>query len=340
MKLPVDVSRLALFIAVGCLAATPTRAADPAKPEPMTVPGLGLAMVKIQHGTFTLGDPPSPNGRVGDTEPQTKVTLTKDFWLGATEVTVAQWRYFVKATGYITSAERSGDGIWISTLEKTPSPDYFGSEKREKREKRPGTNWQSPGFAQTENHPVVGLSWNDANQFCLWLNEREGTAGRLPSGYVYRLPTESQWEYAATMGGQPDPKNPDEYSWYRVNSGGTPHPVATKRASAWGLYDMQGNAWEWVHDWYGRYPGGSVTDFEGSTSANAREIIRPHRERRGGWANDPAGHGISTTNRWSSSGQDECNWVGFRVSLGPRPAAPAPTPAPGRGGGRPAHVSR
>lgn len=283
--------------------------------EQMSVPGINLTLVKVARGSFTMGDPPAPNGNLGDTSPQTKVTFTKDFWLGATEVTVAQWRHFVNATGYITEAERSGDGIWVSTLEEKPDPSYFGSQKREKRVKIPGTSWRNPGFTSTDNHPVVGISWNDAQQFCRWLTERETTAARLPAGYVYALPTEAQWEYAATTGGAKDPENPGEYSWYRANSGGAPHPVGTKKPNGWGLFDLQGNAWEWVFDWYGRYPGGEVSDYQGAASANAREIIRPHRERRGGWANDPEGHGISPTNRWSSWGQDECNWVGFRVAL-------------------------
>ncbi len=321
MSLPSSFSRLALLFAASL-------ACSLAAAESRTVPGVNLTLVKVARGTFTMGDPPAANGNIGDAGPQTKVTLTQDFWLGATEVTVAQWRHFTNATGYITDAERSGEGIWISTLEAKPDPSYYGSQKREKRVKVAGTSWRNPGFASSDSHPVVGISWNDAQQFCRWLTEREESGGRVPAGYVYRLPTEAQWEYAATTAGAPDPANPDEYSWYRVNSGGAPHPVGTKKPNAWGFFDMQGNAWEWVFDWYGHYPGGEVTDYQGPASANAREIIRPHRERRGGWANDPEGHGISTTNRWSSWGQDECNWVGFRVALSTVPPAAAPTPPP------------
>jgi sulfatase modifying factor 1 len=290
------------------------------------VPGLNLTLTPIPSGTFTMGE------GAGDAGPQTQVTISKHFWLGTTEVTVGQWKQFVEATGYLSSAERTGSGIWISTLEAKPDPSYFGSGRIEKRVKVPGTSWRNPGFAQEDSHPVVGISWEDAQQFCTWLTEREGSAGRLPEGYVYRLPTEAQWEYAATAGGKPDPENPDEYSWYRENAGRKTHPVATKKPNAWGLHDVQGNAWEWVHDWYWRYPGGIVTDPSGPTTANSNPqiLIKPHRERRGGWANDPAGHGISTRNRWSSWGQDECNWVGFRIALSTIPPAmpPAAAPAP------------
>jgi formylglycine-generating enzyme required for sulfatase activity len=287
--------------------------------EQTTIPGLNVVMVKVARGTFTLGHVDGYPGSSPDEKPATKVTFTKDFWLGATEVTVAQWRYFVETTGYITDAEKTGGGIWVSTM----------ANNVEKREKRTGLSWRNPGFAIADNHPVVGVSWDDAQQFCRWLTEREGAAGRLPAGYVYRLPTQAQWEYAARAGTTDDLADATEFAWYRENSGGVLHPVGTKKANAWGLHDMQGNVWEWVHDWYSRYPGGEVSDYEGPASPNDRAVIKPHREKRGGWINDAGGHGIMTTNRWSTFGQDECNWVGFRLALStvapPRaPAAVAP----------------
>lgn len=284
-----------------------------AGPEKLTVPGLNLTLVQVAAGSFTMGHVDGYPGSSPDEKPATKVTLTRPFWLGATEVTVAQWRQFVVATGYVTEAERSGDGIWVSTL----------NNNVEKREKTPGLSWRSPGFATADDHPVVGVSWNDAQKFCRWLTEREGAAGRLPAGQIFRLPTEAQWEYAARAGTTDDLEDATEFAWYRQNSGGVLHPVGTKKANPWGLHDMQGNVWEWVHDWYGRYPGGEVNDYEGPPSANDRSVIKPHHERRGGWMNDSGGHGIMTTNRWSSWGQDESNWVGFRVALA---AAPARTP--------------
>lgn len=281
-----------------------------AAPEKLTVPGLNLPLVQVAAGSFTMGHVDGYPGSSPDEKPATKVTITRPFWLGATEVTVAQWRQFVAATGYVTEAERSGDGIWVSTLHNNV----------EKREKIRGLSWRNPGFAIAEDHPVVGVSWNDAQQFCRWLTERESAAGRVPAGHIYRLPTEAQWEYAARAGTTDDLEDATEFAWYRQNSGGVLHAVGTKRANSWGLHDMQGNVWEWVHDWYGRYPGGEVSDYEGPPSANDRSVIKPHRERRGGWMNDPGGHGIMTTNRWSSWGQDECNWVGFRIALAAPPA--------------------
>jgi formylglycine-generating enzyme len=291
------------------------RAADSApKPDQKTIPGLNIVLVKIPKGSFTMGHPVGAPGSEPDESPATKVTLTKDFWLGATEVTVAQWRYFADTTGHISEAEINGAGLYLI--------------KKKAGERQRGLSWRSPGYEQAENHPVVGISWYDAQQFCKWVNDREGAAGRLPAGYTYTFPTESQWEYAAKAGNTDDIPDPTEYAWFRDTSGGATHPVGTKKPNAWGLYDMQGNVWEWVLDWYGNYPGGEVVDYQGPPSANDRNVIRPHHELRGGGKGDPPGHGISVTNRWSTTGNTQNDWVGFRVALAVvPPPAPAPTPA-------------
>jgi formylglycine-generating enzyme required for sulfatase activity len=123
------------------------------------------------------------------------------------------------------------------------------------------------------NAPVEGVSWDDAQEYCRKLTERERAAGRLPAGYEYSLPTEAQWEYACRAGTTgPYAGNGDLSSmgWYDDNSGSTTHPVGQKQANAWGLYDMHGNVWEWCHDWYGSYPGGAVTDPTGASSGSYR----------------------------------------------------------------------
>lgn len=285
---------------------TPARELPPADgPDTRTVPGLGLALVRVRRGSFDLGHPEGYPGSSPDERPVTRVTFTRDFWLGVTEVSVAQWRRFAEATGYVTEAELGNAGILF----------------RKGEERRPGHSWRDPGFPQTERHPVVGVSWRDARQFCLWLTEREGAAGRLPGGYVYTLPTEAQWEYACRAGANDDPTDAGDFAWYAGNSGGVPHPVGTKRANPWGLHDLQGNVWEWVHDWYGRYPGGSVADPAGPASPNDPAVIRPLRQARGGGARDPGGHGIMSTNRWSTWGVTAGNWIGFRVALSAPPGS-------------------
>ena len=118
--------------------------------------------------------------------------------------------------------------------------------------------------------PVENVSWDDAQAFIGRLNRRAG-------GTRYRLPTEAEWEYAARAGTSGDRygANLDAIAWYDSNSGERTHPVGRKVPNAWGLYDMLGNVWEWVHDWYDGYPGGSVADPRGAGSGS-------DRVRRGG----------------------------------------------------------
>jgi formylglycine-generating enzyme len=276
-----------------------------AKPEQMTIAGLNMTLVKIPRGTFMMGNPDAKGS--SDEGPAHKVTLTKDFWIGTTTVTVGQFRHFVETTGYVTEAEHGNIGIFVKR-------DDAGPQKY--------LNWRNPGipkYTQTDAHPVVGISWKDIQQFLAWLNERESAHGKVPAGYVYRLPTEAQWEYAARAGTTGELENPGEHAWYVENSGGVPHPVGTKKPNAWGVYDMYGNVWNWVHDWYGQYPSEPVVDPEGPATQASPEIVRPLREMRGGTWNDPTGHGLSPANRWGTWGLFASNWVGFRIALAPPP---------------------
>ena len=113
--------------------------------------------------------------------------------------------------------------------------------------------------------PVERVSWDDVQEFIGRLNTLEGEAR-------YRLPTEAEWEYAARAGtgGDRYGEDLDAIAWHRGNSGGGTHPVGQKAPNAWGLHDMLGNVWEWVQDWYGPYPGGSVTDPQGPAAGSAR----------------------------------------------------------------------
>jgi formylglycine-generating enzyme required for sulfatase activity len=99
------------------------------------------------------------------------------------------------------------------------------------------------------NHPVIHVSWNDANEYCNWLSRK--------TAKNYRLPTEAEWEYAARGGNQSrgytysGSNNVDEVAWYNGNSGSATHAVGQKGPNEMGLYDMSGNVWEWCKDWYG-----------------------------------------------------------------------------------------
>jgi formylglycine-generating enzyme required for sulfatase activity len=120
--------------------------------------------------------------------------------------------------------------------------------------------------------PVESVSWDDVQKFLETLNQ-------WPGEHRYRLPTEAEWEYAARAGttGPFAGNSLDSMGWYKGNSGDTTHPVGLKAPNAWGLYDMHGNVSEWVQDWYGEYPAGSVIDPKGRHNGFYRIA------RGGGW---------------------------------------------------------
>jgi formylglycine-generating enzyme required for sulfatase activity len=119
-----------------------------------------------------------------------------------------------------------------------------------------------------DNCPVESVSWNDAQEFVRKLNQRSG-------GGKYRLPTEAEWEYAARSGGKSEKysggNDVDSVAWYSGNSGSKTHPVGTKSPNGLGIYDMSGNVWEWVQDWYGGgYSSGSQNNPSGPSSGSYR----------------------------------------------------------------------
>jgi len=99
-------------------------------------------------------------------------------------------------------------------------------------------------YIKGDNLPVENVSWDDCQQFISRLNERDPGKG-------YRLPTEAEWEYACRAGNRGERYGDiDAIAWYDKNSGHTTHPVGQKQPNAWGLYDMNGNVWQWCQDWY------------------------------------------------------------------------------------------
>ena len=132
-----------------------------------------------------------------------------------------------------------------------------------------GTNPWPPYVGCTLECPVDRVSWEDVQEFIGKLNERE--SGR---GYVYRLPTEAEWEYAARAGATgPRYGALGEIAWVSPTSGGRPHVVGKKRGNVWGLHDTLGNVAEWTADWYGAYPSGLVADPAGP-SMGTRRVAR------------------------------------------------------------------
>ncbi|HVK09437.1 MAG TPA: SUMF1/EgtB/PvdO family nonheme iron enzyme [Gemmataceae bacterium] len=199
--------------------------------------------------------------------PQHEVEITQPFCMGQTEVTVGQFRKFVKATGYKTQAEGEAGALrnfpnWETRME-------------------PDTNWLNPGFAQTDDHPVVCVSWNDAMEFCNWLSNQEGKK--------YRLPTEAEWEYSCRAGSKSrwsfgdNERVLSNYARFNNNSQFHSWPVAGLKENAWGLYDTHGNVWEWCQDAYDAdyYKTSPPKDPPGPGTGGARV------QRGGSWYDEP-----------------------------------------------------
>ena len=165
-------------------------------------------------------------------------------------------------------------------------------------------------LAAGSNAPVENVSWLDAMEFCRVLNGREAAAERIPKGYAYTLPTEAQWEYACRAGTTGSyAGDPEAMAWYDHNSAQTTHPVALKQPNAWGFYDMSGNVLEWCFDWYGPYPGGTVTDPAGPERGF-------YKVARGGSWRNAVQVGRSAARAGGSIGRRDYT-IGFRLALAP-----------------------
>ena len=304
-----------LFAALSFAAALPAQEHGPATASGTvwTIPstqGAALELVWIRPGTFTMGSPDSEPGRRAD-EAQFRATLTHGYWLGATEVTVAQWRS-VMGTDL---RSHLADVIHDDTLY-----DFAGRMRtiRDFMNMSPEGDIGRYLANEEDGLPMYFTSWNDATAFCAKLTQRERNAGRLPSGYRYTLPTEAQWEYAARAG-TTEATVLDSIAWYGANStkgysgkslGRTiagPRTAGVKKPNAWGLHDMAGNLWEWCGDWYGPYPTGSAIDPTGPPAGAARV------NRGGSWGSGPIAE--RSANRASNPQAEASAWRGFRVAL-------------------------
>ena len=256
--------------------------------------------------------------------PQHRVRITQPFYLGTYHVTRGQFRQFVAETHYKTSAEteerRGGSGYNLHPMQ------YEFNEKY---------SWLSVGFEQSDEHPVVNVSWNDAVAFCEWLSKKDDK--------TYRLPTEAEWEYACRAGttaryySGDDPetlanvgnvrdatyktKHPyDEFAIRSSDGYAFTSPVGKFKPNAFGLFDMHGNAWQWCADWrvndyYAKSPVGDPTgpDSEPSRVLNDGTLWRGGRVLRGGsWYDTPYRSRSST--RWGSAPFARDCYVGFRIA--------------------------
>ena len=168
-----------------------------------------------------------------------------------------------------------------------------------------GTN--NPSRFKGVNRPVEKVSWDDSMEFCWDLTQSECVAGRVPAGYEYTLPTESQWEYACRAGTTYDYSQLlDAMGWHEDNSDWNTHPVGLKQSNGWELYDMHGNVWEWCFDWDGEPDGfAAKNDPAGPPEGTART-------RRGGSFENEAG-ACRSCSRIGLGPDDRASDVGLRV---------------------------
>jgi len=230
----------------------------------------GIELVYIRGGSFEMG---SDKGE-SDEKPMHTVTLS-NYFIGKYEVTVGQFRKFIEATGYKTSADLNGGSyLWNGSQWKLQAD----------------VNWEHDalGFKRPEseeNHPVIHVSWTDAMQYTQWLSSVTGKA--------YRLPTEAEWEFAArggmssngyTFAGSNDI---NLVAWSLDNKSNQTYPVGKKQPNELGIYDMTGNVWEWCNDWYDTdfYSKSPSTNPQGAKSGLFKVI------RGGSWG------GVSNFNR-------------------------------------------
>ncbi|MDP6539081.1 MAG: formylglycine-generating enzyme family protein [Planctomycetota bacterium] len=282
---------------------------------------VSFEMVPIPGGRFSMGSPPDEEDREDDEGPEHAVEISP-FWLGRCEVT---WDEYYEFMLKLDVARREG-----GAAQPQPSDPWADAVSR------PTPPYVPMDFEMgVEGCPAVCMTQFAARQYTRWLS--------MKTGRFYRLPTEAEWEYACRAGTETaysfgdDPDDLDEYAWYFDNADDAYHPVGSKRANPWGLYDMHGNVAEWVLD-------GHDASFYGSLAEAPDAVTRdpvawptklyPRVVRGGSWDDDPELL-RSAARRGSRKGwkvQDpqlpksiwyltDASFVGFRVA---RPLAESP----------------
>jgi formylglycine-generating enzyme required for sulfatase activity len=226
-----------------------------------------------------MGSPDNDKDDTNDEKPQHEVEITRAFYLGVHSVTVGQFQSFVRDAGYQTESEKDGQGGW-----------GYNEQTGKLEGRKQQYTFKNPGWEQTNQHPVVNVTWNDAVAFCEWLSRKEGKK--------YRLPTEAEWEYSCRAGTTTHYYSGDdgeslkevaniadasfkqkysEASWAVAWDDGFPFtaPVGRFKPNGFGLYDMHGNVWQWCADWYDeKYYGKSAGQDPQGPSAGSFRVFR------------------------------------------------------------------
>ncbi|MCC6463014.1 MAG: SUMF1/EgtB/PvdO family nonheme iron enzyme [Saprospiraceae bacterium] len=255
-------------------------------------------MKLIRGGTFQMG---SSDGESNE-KPLHSVTVG-DFYLGIYEVTVAEFKAFIDATGYRTDADKEGKSSVYTDTWKEQSGVNWKYDTRGNL--RPSSDYK---------HPVVHVSWNDAVEYCQWLSKKTGRR--------YRLPTEAEWEYAAGGGagtrtkwaGTSDENKLGQYANIDGNQDGyaLTAPVGSLLANPLGLHDMVGNVSEWCADWYSAhyYNSSPAENPTGASSGSFRVL------RGGSWFSHPW-HCRASDRSYGGSVHQNFD-VGFRLCSSPK----------------------
>ena len=279
----------------------------------LDIVGQAPGMVVIPRGSFLMGEPQRGRSQTGAEQPQHEVTIAKGFAMARAEVTVAEFRAFVRQSGYVPDSDRLGGASVYD-------------EANGRMQTRAGVGWQDDYAGQRAqgNDPVVNVSWNDAHAYVEWLSKR--------TGQHYRLPTEAEYEYAERAGtttaywwgdGAPMGKvenltgagdrSPAHRSWanaFKIYNDGYwgPAPVMSFQPNPFGLYDISGNVSEWVADcWHENYVR---APSDGSAWVNpgcAERVIRG-----GSWGSAPDQDRSSF--RMGAAADARSGRVGFRVA--------------------------
>ena len=320
-----QVLRIALEEAV----AAPRPPSPPPAKDRMRDGSDGPDLVFVEGGTFRIGSPTTENGRVARQEQQREVTVG-DFWMTRHPITVQDYRAFLDATRYRTAAEGgSGQGVDPGGIGTT----YIQCEAAEAgtlailsdlRQGRldlalRGRFWRRPGFDQGRDHPVVCLTWREADAYARWLSTQ--------TGRTYRLPTEAEWEYAARAGNgaaRPWGEQPElacqhanvadetlqarqsERDWQvHTCADGHEHtsPAGTFASNEFGLHDMIGNVWEWTCSAWGATYGGQ--EQRCATGGTQRTL------RGGSWTSAP--DQARSASRLEARSESSSNDRGFRL---------------------------